>query len=70
MSDYKSMYLSLFNSITDAINVLTDAQKKTEIMCIESDDKPAISLLTRLQDISEGEKCKEQTEKSPDSDMP
>ena len=30
MPDYKSMYLDLFNSITDAIEILTKAQRKTE----------------------------------------
>ena len=30
MPDYKSMYFDLFNSITDAIEILSKAQKKAE----------------------------------------
>ena len=30
MPDYKSMYLSLFHSITDAIEILKIAQQKAE----------------------------------------
>ena len=36
MPDYKAMYLSLFNSVTDAIEILTEAQKKVEEMYINS----------------------------------
>lgn len=36
MPDYKAMYLSLFNSVTDAIEILTEAQKKAEEMYINS----------------------------------
>ena len=36
MPDYKAMYLSLFNSVTDAIEILTEAQKKAEEMYVNS----------------------------------
>ena len=36
MPDYKAMYLSLFNSVTDAIEILTEAQKKAEETYINS----------------------------------
>lgn len=34
MSDYKSMYFKLFNKITDAVEILTQAQKEAEEMYI------------------------------------
>ena len=42
MPDYKTMYLNLFNSVTDAIEILTEAQKKAEETYINSSetDKP------------------------------
>ena len=36
MPDYKSMYLDLFNSITDAIEILREAQRKAEEIFINS----------------------------------
>jgi len=36
MPDYKSMYLDLFNSVTDAIEVLSAAQKRAEEVYITS----------------------------------
>lgn len=36
MPDYKAMYLSLFNSVTDAIEILSEAQKKAEEIYINS----------------------------------
>ena len=36
MPDYKSMYLNLFNSVTDAIEILSEAQKRAEEMYISS----------------------------------
>lgn len=38
MADYKSMYFALFNAVTDAIQILVEAQKKVESMYIESED--------------------------------
>lgn len=52
MSDYKAMYLSLFNSVTDAVKILTDAQKKAESMYIESGDEPS-SVLRLPEENSE-----------------
>ena len=42
MPDYKTMYLNLFNSVTDAIEILTEAQKKAEETYLNSSetDKP------------------------------
>lgn len=39
MSDYKSMYLKLFNSVTDAIEVLHKAQEEVEEMYINASEK-------------------------------
>lgn len=36
MPDYKTMYFTLFNAITDAAKILNDAQIKTEEMYINS----------------------------------
>jgi len=52
------MYFLLFNAVTDAINILTDAQGKTENMYIESDDKFAVSILTSAQEISKSKENK------------
>ncbi len=30
MPDYKAMYFELFNSVTEAVEILCDAQKRTE----------------------------------------
>ncbi len=39
MSDYKAMYLNLFNSVTDAVEILCEAQKKAEEIYINSSEK-------------------------------
>ncbi len=39
MPDYKAMYYELFNSVTDAIEILMRAQMKTEEMYITSCEK-------------------------------
>ena len=39
MPDYKAMYLSLFNSVTDAIEILCEAQKKAEELYMSSSEK-------------------------------
>ncbi|AVQ95197.1 hypothetical protein DRA42_02440 [Ethanoligenens harbinense] len=45
MPDYKEMYFSLFNSITDAIELLKYAQMKSEELYIKSaDDAPILSV--------------------------
>ena len=46
MSDYKQMYLSLFNKVTEAIALLQEAQRDTEEICISSKD-PEIKILDR-----------------------
>ena len=38
MPDYKSMYFSLFNRVTDAIALLQEAQREMENMYLESAD--------------------------------
>ena len=40
MPDYKKMYLTLFNSVTDAIEILKKAQQKTEEIYIETYEPP------------------------------
>ena len=39
MPDYKTMYLNLFNSVTDAIEILSEAQKKAEEIFINSSEE-------------------------------
>ena len=39
MPDYKTMYLNLFNSVTDAIEILSEAQRKAEETFINSSGK-------------------------------
>ena len=39
MPDYKAMYLDLFNSVTEAIEILCDAQRKAEELYINSSEK-------------------------------
>ncbi len=38
MPDYETMYKKLFNSVTDAIEMLQEAQKKAEEKYIESSE--------------------------------
>ena len=38
MPDYKTMYFKLFNSVTDAIDTLTEAQKEAEEMYLTSSE--------------------------------
>jgi len=50
MPDYKALYVRLFQSQTQAIRILQDAQFETEEMYISSE--PAdMRLLTMLQDV-------------------
>ena len=39
MPDYKTMYFDLFNSVTDAIEMLSEAQRKAEETYINSSEK-------------------------------
>ena len=51
MSDYKSMYFSLFNSVTDTIEILKAAQVKCENTYIEiDDDPPVLTLVNRVKE--------------------
>jgi len=38
MPDYQKMYFALFNTVTDVIHELQEAQRKTEQMFIDSSD--------------------------------
>ena len=38
MTDYKTMYYKLFNAITDAVEILQQAQKETEEIYINTSD--------------------------------
>lgn len=40
MADYKKMYHTLFNEVTDTITKLQEAQKKAEEIYIKSDNLP------------------------------
>ncbi len=39
MPDYKTMYLNLFRSVTDAVEILSEAQRKAEETFINSSEK-------------------------------
>ena len=54
MADYKKMYDSLINDVTDAISLLQRAQQKTEEFFISGDD--GIVLQIRKESGPEGEK--------------
>ena len=49
MPDYKTMYAKLFNAITDAVDILQQAQRDTEEIYIESSEKDDL----RMKNISE-----------------
>ena len=38
MPDYKTMYFNLFNSVTEAVKILSDAQKRAEEIYITSSE--------------------------------
>ena len=57
MPDYKTMYAKLFNAITDAVEILQQAQRDTEEMYIESGEKESLRTLD-LQIIKGKEKKK------------
>ena len=42
MPDYKTMYGKLFNAITDAVEILQQAQRDTEELYIESGEKESL----------------------------
>lgn len=44
MADYKKMYDSLFNDVTDAVALLQRAQQKTEEIFISGDDGMVLEL--------------------------
>ncbi len=54
MADYKKMYDSLFNDVTDAISLLQRAQQKTEELFISGDD--GVVLEIRKESGPKGEK--------------
>lgn len=53
MPDYKTMYYKLFNAITDATQILQDAQRETEEMYIESGETEDIRK-AQLKILSKG----------------
>ncbi len=49
MADYKKMYSILFNEMSKAIDILQQAQIKTEEMFISADDTPVpMSVITEI----------------------
>lgn len=46
MADYRKMYDSLFNDVTDAITLLQHAQQKTEEIFMSGDDGVVLELGT------------------------
>jgi len=49
VADYKKMYDSLFNDVTDAISLLQRAQQKTEELFISGDDGSVLELRKEFQ---------------------
>lgn len=58
MADYKTMYTDLFNAVTEAIEILKDAQIKAEKTYIETSDidKDTISPFLSMGDFVDYEK--------------
>lgn len=46
MPDYKKMYTTLFNEVTDAIERLQEAQQKTEELYLNAEE--SVHILTEL----------------------
>lgn len=42
MPDYKTMYLQLFNKVTNAINILQQGQQEGEKAFVDSEDEPIL----------------------------
>lgn len=51
MPNYKSMYLALFNTVTDSITSLQNAQLKAEEMAMQEKNNPLC--ITQKQDKEE-----------------
>ena len=49
MADYRKMYDSLFNDVTDAISLLQRAQQKTEELFVSGDDGVVLELGKELE---------------------
>ncbi len=47
MDDYKEMYYTLFNKMTDIINEIKEVQQKTEEMFISQNHNPDLKLVIR-----------------------
>ncbi|MEA4969564.1 MAG: hypothetical protein VB051_03430 [Candidatus Pelethousia sp.] len=59
MPDYKAMYVSLFNALTDAVNILKSAQIKSEDAYLEAEQtEPVLSLWRGGAPDSSGNKHK------------
>lgn len=50
MADYKSLYIRLFNKITDAIAILQTAQAETENLYIQQEDPEIVLLENSIED--------------------
>jgi len=59
MPDYKSMYLDLFNSVTDAIEILRKAQKKAETTFVNSSKKEKEKADNRAEKAKDCKNCME-----------
>jgi len=51
MPDYKSMYLQLFNSVTDAIDILQKAQLKGEASYVKNFKENEIVDISKSQTV-------------------
>jgi hypothetical protein len=50
MADYQKMYKTLFNAVTDAVNILQKAQQTAEELYISAEETPLIVLDTAAND--------------------
>lgn len=49
MPDYKEMYLTLFRATEQAINLLIEAQRKTEEAYLQEGDMPVLSICSLME---------------------
>lgn len=53
MTDYREMYLTLFNAVTDAVAILIKTQKKMEALYVQTSEDPAGALVDDVRDPAE-----------------
>ena len=53
MPDYKEMYLTLFRATEQAINLLIEAQRKTEEAYLQEGDMPVLSIYSLMERVED-----------------